>query len=250
MLLPNFSLVTLESVSSTNTYGLEHLRSGGEGGLWVRALSQSAGRGRRGRAWACESGNLFVSMTLCFDGFSKASPQLCFVAALALRRAVLALAPEMAMRIAYKWPNDLMLDGVKFSGILVEGELFADGRHGVVIGWGVNVAKAPLLEQRVVASLYDAIPNLTSDDLLEALMLQMQIVLDEWKFGQGFDFICNEWRKSAIGMGQRIQVDLDNGSFEAIMQDLDCTGQLIVLRDDGSTFLVNAGDVTIKPLLR
>src|SRR5437667_6278008 len=115
-------LVAHELLPSTNTEALALARAGERGPLWITAERQSAGRGRRGRTWISEAGNLHATLLLTDPAPPEHWPELAFVAALAIHDAVVELAPELKPQLAIKWPNDLLLDGAKFSGILIEGE--------------------------------------------------------------------------------------------------------------------------------
>src|SRR6476646_7487966 len=113
-------LVAHEVLGSTNAEALSLARQGESGPLWVVADRQTAGRGRRGRAWISEPGNLYASLLLTDPAPAERWPQLSFVAALAVYDAVIAVASAFAPRLAIKWPNDLLLDGAKFAGVLIE----------------------------------------------------------------------------------------------------------------------------------
>jgi BirA family transcriptional regulator, biotin operon repressor / biotin---[acetyl-CoA-carboxylase] ligase len=134
-------LVTHEVLGSTNTEALNRARRGERGPLWIVAGRQTAGRGRRGRAWISQPGNLFASLLLAMPASPACLPQLSLVAALAVHDAVVEIAASLASRVAIKWPNDLLLDRAKFAGILVEGE--SGGPGVVVIGIGINCASHP-----------------------------------------------------------------------------------------------------------
>src|SRR5438552_86978 len=125
-------LVAHELLTSTNTEALALARAGERGPVWVTAERQSAGRGRRGRTWTSERGNLFASLLLTDPAPAEHWPELAFVAALAVHDAVAELAAALKPRLAIKWPNDLLLAGQKFAGVLLEGE--ATGAVAVGIG--------------------------------------------------------------------------------------------------------------------
>src|SRR5947207_10376488 len=115
-------LVMHDALDSTNSEALKLAQGGERGPLWVVAARQTAGRGRRGRNWVSQPGNLYATLLLTDPAPAERWPQLSFVAALALRDAVAALAPALEARVAIKWPNDLLLDGAKVAGILIEGQ--------------------------------------------------------------------------------------------------------------------------------
>src|SRR3546814_17137925 len=110
----------LAELGSTNDWLADAARQGAPEGQWVRADRQTGGRGRRGRTWVSEPGNLYASTLIRLRGGDPPAQQLGFVAALALHRALSAWAP--AARLSLKWPNDLLMDGAKLSGILRERE--------------------------------------------------------------------------------------------------------------------------------
>src|SRR5262249_23629392 len=128
----------------TNAEALAHAAAGERGPLFIVAERQTAGRGRRGRAWASEVGNLYATLLVVDPAPPVASPQVCFVAALALHDAVLDACAGLApARLKLKWPNDLLLDQAKVAGILVEGMTLAGGEIAVAIGTGVNCVQHP-----------------------------------------------------------------------------------------------------------
>src|SRR6266566_10111148 len=114
------ALVFLDLVDSTNAQALRLARAGERGPHWIVAKEQSAGRGRRGRAWISPGGNLYATLMLTDPAPATAAPQLGFVASLALHDAAVATAPALASRLALKWPNDLLCAGRKIAGILIE----------------------------------------------------------------------------------------------------------------------------------
>lgn len=133
--------VVLDEADSTNAEALRRA-SAGAAPQWIMARRQTAGRGRRGRAWADADGNLAATLLLSDPGPAPVAAQYSFIAALALADA-LALAAGPAARLALKWPNDVLLNGGKVAGILLE-SAGGNGRIGALaIGIGVNLVAAP-----------------------------------------------------------------------------------------------------------
>src|SRR3981081_1423437 len=135
-------LLAHAEIDSTNAEALRQKRQGQHGPLWITAETQSAGRGRRGRKWISVPGNLHASLLLTNPGPVDDWPQLSFVSAVEVHDAVVEVAAEIRPMLELKWPNDLLLAGAKFAGILIEGE----GREeegAVTIGVGVNCAAHP-----------------------------------------------------------------------------------------------------------
>src|SRR6185312_299361 len=134
-------------IGSTSTEAARAATSGDVGEVWFASLRQTAGRGRRGRVWETPSGNLAASLMIVPDCDPAVTATLGFVAGVALNRALAAALPEGIVRhgidgtsrIALKWPNDVLADGRKLAGILLEAHKHPDGRRAVVIGFGVNV---------------------------------------------------------------------------------------------------------------
>ena len=116
-------LVTHDTIGSTNAEALRLARAAERGPLWIVARSQTAGRGRRGRPWVSEPGNLYASLLLTDPSPPERAAELSFVAALAVHDAVGGRIPGLARRLALKWRNDCLVEGKKFGGILIEGVL-------------------------------------------------------------------------------------------------------------------------------
>src|SRR5712691_5658318 len=127
--------ITYDTLGSTNAEALTLARAGERGPLWITAKSQSVGRGRRGSAWSSPPGNLYATLLLSEPSPPEVAPQLSFVAALALHDAVAQCAPQLGPLLKVKWPNDLLLNGKKLAGILIEGE--SEPVFAVAIGIGV-----------------------------------------------------------------------------------------------------------------
>ena len=136
-----YRLHGFDSVGSTSTEAAEAARAGDVGDVWFCALEQTAGRGRRGRPWQTIHGNLAASLLVVPDADPALAATLGFVAGVALHDALTAIAPGAG--IALKWPNDVLADGAKLSGMLLEAHKRPDGSLAVVLGIGVNVVAAP-----------------------------------------------------------------------------------------------------------
>ena len=119
---PPLSLIELESTGSTNDHAKQLARNGYPHGTVVWAHQQTAGRGRQGNSWISIPGNLFMTMILRPDKNAALSGQLSFVAAVALAETLKEWLPP-TVQIALKWPNDLLLNGKKAAGILLESEI-------------------------------------------------------------------------------------------------------------------------------
>ena len=140
-----------EELGSTSDYLLSRAAAGEAEGLAVLAHRQTAGRGRDGRAWRGEAGNLHISLLLRPGGPARGAPQWGLLAAVALHEALSAFSPA---RLTLKWPNDVMLGEAKLAGMLCESSMDAAGRiEWLVIGLGANLAHAPEVPGRATACL-------------------------------------------------------------------------------------------------
>lgn len=232
--------IALDNAGSTNAEALSRARTGERGPLWITAQSQSAGRGRRGSAWISTPGNLYATLLLSEPSPPERAPQLSFVAALALHDAVAECAPHLGPMLALKWPNDLLLGGAKFAGILIEGE--GEPAFAVAIGIGVNCAGHPTDTSFPATDLAAAGALVTPAQLFAALSASMVRRLDQWQRGEGFAGIRAAWLKRAAGLGQDIRVRLPEREFSGRFEGLDEAGRLLVLASTGLT-AVTAGEV-------
>ena len=141
---------TYDELDSTNAEARRRAEAGEGGPVWITAGRQTAGRGRRGRAWSTETGNLAAPLLTTTDVSAAEAAQLSFVAALAACDLADAWLGEGAARL--KWPNDVLVFGRKAVGILVESGSRPDGRLWLAIGIGVNLAHSPTDTERPATS--------------------------------------------------------------------------------------------------
>jgi BirA family biotin operon repressor/biotin-[acetyl-CoA-carboxylase] ligase len=231
-------LIAHDDIGSTNAEGLALARAGERGPLWLTARCQSAGRGRRGRAWVSEPGNLYASLLLTEPSPPERLPELSLVAGLAVHDAVAGRIPGLSGRVVLKWPNDLLIDRNKFAGILVEGEEAA-----VVIGIGVNCVHHPVGTEYPATDLATAGVRTTPESLFTHLSGAMLGRLAQWDRGAGFAAIRADWLARAAGLGKAIRVRSDGGELSGTFDGLDEAGRLVLRASDGSTRTVAAGDV-------
>jgi BirA family biotin operon repressor/biotin-[acetyl-CoA-carboxylase] ligase len=240
---PAYRLVALETCESTNGEAMRRADEGAEDGTLVWARQQTKGRGRRGRSWQGLPGNLYFSMVLRPDCSPQEAAQLGFVAALALGDAIGSIAPPM-IEVNFKWPNDVLLNGRKAAGILLESKIFDGELDCLVLGIGVNVAAYPQdLEPPATSLRFEgASGDLTAVRLLEAFGPHFMSRVNRW-LDDGFGPVRRGWMSHAYGLGERIGVDLAAERIEGRFKDLDESGALVVELADGGTRSIAAGDV-------
>jgi BirA family transcriptional regulator, biotin operon repressor / biotin---[acetyl-CoA-carboxylase] ligase len=233
-------LVAHEVLGSTNAEALNLARQGDRGPLWIVARRQTAGRGRRGRAWISEDGNLFASLLLTMSALPECWPQLSLVAALAVHDAVVEIAASLKPRISIKWPNDLLLDRAKFAGILVEGE---GGDGAAAIGIGINCASHPADTNYPATDLAAASILASNAMLMRSLSLKMIGRLAQWNSGEGFSTVRADWLARAAGIGEEVRLRIADRELSGLFETLDAAGGLVLRSPDGRTETITTADV-------
>ena len=235
-----------DEIDSTNEEARRLGDAGTEGPVWIVAARQTAGRGRRGRAWESPTGNFMGTLYLTPRCGPREAGELSFVAALAVHDAVASLLPPtLRPALRLKWPNDLLYDRAKLAGILLESSGVAGAEVAwVAIGMGVNLATHPEgLEYRATSLAAMGVSGVTPDDALAALDRSFEHWLAVWRGVQGFAAIREAWLKRAEGVGGPITVRLSSGAIEGTYEGLAPDGALQLRLGDGHLELVSAGDV-------
>jgi len=224
-------LVALESVGSTNDEAIRLADAGAPEGTVVWAREQSGGRGRRGRNWSSPIGNLYSSTVLRPACAAPRAAELGFVAALAVGDLVPA---DRSVRL--KWPNDVLVDGGKIAGILLESAIGQDGRvEQVVAGIGVNVTFAPQLpDMRYPGAALGG----TVEAALEGLTRALATRLAQWR-RDGFETVRREWLAKAGPLGAEVDVRLGEGLVRGRFAGLDQEGALLLETAEGPRKIVS-----------
>jgi len=235
-----YRLVALDQCASTNDEAKALARAGAPEGTLVWALAQTGGRGRRGRAWVSPPGNLYCSLVLRPAAAAATAAQLSFVAAVAVGEVVSTLVPGS---VKLKWPNDVLVEGAKVAGILLESEPRpVGGLDWLVLGIGINVRHHPPVTDYPCTDLARAgAGTVAAADVLVALAGRFENWYRRWQ-AQGFAPVRAAWLNAAFGLGGRMTVRLSDGNFEAVLVDLDADGALVAQTEQGIR-RVAAGDV-------
>jgi BirA family biotin operon repressor/biotin-[acetyl-CoA-carboxylase] ligase len=255
-LAADYRLEAHDSVGSTNALALERAAAGDQGRLWIVSKRQESGRGRRGRVWATPEGNLAATLLLVENYELKQAATLGFVAGLALADALDAVVPDRGILIAadgggqagrgdrfeLKWPNDVLSNGAKLAGILLESSLLPGNRVALAIGIGVNVVAHPEDVPYPAVSLKALGFTGGAEDLFLALSDAWAENISVWNGGAGLAAIRQRWLSRAAGLGSEVAVRVEGnvvrGVFETI--DEDCR---FVIRAGGGVVKIAAGDV-------
>lgn len=266
--------VVFDTIDSTNDEARRRAAAGEIGPLWIAARRQTAGRGRQGRVWSSEPGNLAATYLFAFCGAPAEAARLSFVAALAVADTLSALAP--GAEITLKWPNDALANRRKAAGILLENfgtprsaprrpaagrpvggraagrpgaagngpATHADRAMLLAIGIGLNLAHHPPPDGAVwpptsLAKVTGKAPGFA--DALDELATNLAHRLAQ-NGAEGFDQIRRHWLARAINLGRQIEVRLPHETLTGRFEDLDTDGALVL---QGPTGLrrIAAGDV-------
>jgi BirA family biotin operon repressor/biotin-[acetyl-CoA-carboxylase] ligase len=253
-----YRLEAFEAIGSTNAVAMARARAGDAGRLWIVSEFQSEGRGRRGSQWATAKGNLAASVFLPVRADPAVAATLGFVAGLSLDEALRRVAPGLAVAIAMdglergagaaarlrlKWPNDVLLDGGKLAGILLEAEPLVDGRLAVVAGIGVNVVEAPTGLPYPTAALASLGSSARAADVFAALSDAWAGIERIWDGGRGFPRIRDLWLDRAAGVGEEAVIRIGGEVLRGRFETIDNEGRLLIRLGDGTLRPVSAGEV-------
>ncbi len=221
--MAGYKLFSFDKIPSTQTYAHELIASGrGADCTAIVAAAQSAGRGRYRRQWVSHHGNLYVSFI--YDAATM-EPRLSYAVAVAVAETLI----EFGARPQIKWPNDILIDGAKIAGILIE---YAS--PFVIIGVGINVHSNPTVDAYHTTRL-DRFAGASPADVLGCLMRKM----DAWRVAD-FSRVRNRWMELATGLNQCVKYR----DMVAELIGIDDIGALI-LRCDGKNILVYGDEIKL-----
>lgn len=230
---------TVEETASTNADMLALAAVGEPEGSWLRAEIQTDGRGRMGRGWHSPIGNLYASTLVRLQAHDPAAATLALVAAVALHEVVIAYASADECSVTIKWPNDMLVNGAKLGGILLE-------RSGdaVVIGIGVNLGFHPVGLDRPVTSLTAlGVEAPDSHYFCEDLAKTFAHWLGRWR-GSGLAVIRQAWLEGAHPVGTALTARLGDGSsHDGLFDGLEADGALRLRLADRSLRVIHTADV-------
>lgn len=246
-----YRLAAFDHIGSTNVEAMARARDGECGPMWFVTSEQTAGRGRRQRAWIAPRGNLASSILEVIDVSPGVAATLGFAAGLALEAALQRISIEASLRAAgsdhmkfsLKWPNDVLAGQKKLAGILLEAETVADNRLAVVVGIGTNVVAAPEGTPTPATSLAALGVHIGAEELFATLSDCWAEFRGIWDLGRGFGEIRRLWLDRAAGLGKPVAVHAGGSTLEGTFDTIDETGCLIVRTFAGRRVPISAGDV-------
>ncbi|MFN0217417.1 MAG: biotin--[acetyl-CoA-carboxylase] ligase [Hyphomicrobium sp.] len=239
-------IIRLFETNSTNQDALRLALAGEVLPLWVSSDCQTGGRGRAGRTWTSEPGNLHASAAIVCQAPMAQAGELALIAGVAFVDAIAAVAPSATARL--KWPNDVLIDGAKAGGILVESTT-ARGEPGfvAVIGFGLNVVSHPSALGRAATSLAAHGISTTAEYVLSALADAFTRWLAAWDDGRAFEAtIAPAWQERDGDIGKTVTVATASGRLVGRSLGIDRRGYLVLDADDGTRQTVTHGDVALQ----
>ncbi|WP_353287129.1 biotin--[acetyl-CoA-carboxylase] ligase [Wolbachia endosymbiont (group B) of Gerris lacustris] len=278
MILEGFRIHHYKEVSSTNKEALDLIEKGISNETIIITDKQTEGRGRTGNSWISPEGNFYASLIINQETNVSKLTELTFVTALAVGNTLLSLnflnnqthcgvipvrdtgihtfssgsqcqSTGMTrdpfingLNLQYKWPNDVLVDSKKISGILLERK---SNSNWLIIGIGINVNHAPLSETTCISNYDESVSNI---DLLKELIINFNKLRKQWLF-DGFYAIREMWLKKAFKMNEQISVKLADKLYEGIFADVDKSGKLVLQQKDGSLIYFDAGELFINNIL-
>ena len=238
-------IVHLAETASTNTLAMDLAHKGAAEGTVVIAEAQTGGKGRLGRSWASPQGNLYLSVILRPAVPVHKAPLITLMGAVAVAAAV---REQVKVPAGIKWPNDILIDGKKVSGLLTEMSAEPDRIRHIVLGIGVNVNRdvrelAPDVRRTATTLAAAAGAPVDRTSFAKALLAR----LDHWyqRFLKNEAEVIEAWKELNVTLGSRVAVTGAGAKLEGLARGVDAEGRLIIKLDDGTLRQVSAGDVTI-----
>lgn len=208
--------------------------AGGDGRIWLTAGQQRDGRGRRARGWHSPQGNLHASTLLIDPAPLQMLGHLPLVAALGARAAIAAEIGDDDGLVQIKWPNDILIDGAKCCGILLESRSVADGHMAVIAGFGINIVAHPPDTPYPATHLRQWAKQSASTSMFQHLAESFAAMFQLWRGGANLTEIRAQWLAHARGLGKPLRVNTHDDSIDGVFEQMDEDGQLVLRLPDGT----------------
>ena len=246
----DYNLLIFDRIDSTNDEALRLAKSGVNGNFVIIARAQTNGRGTKGKPWESIIGNLHTSILLQPHVSINRTKELSFLTAIVLRETILEFidklkAPKADIKL--KWPNDVLIEGKKVSGILLE-SINIQGINYVIIGIGVNTHFVPNTPSISATSLLsEGIILKSPDSFLNTFMDKFQLHYSKWqKADSFFDSIRSRWLECAYNLNKSITVDNGIEKISGIFKGIDNQGAICVELANGELCSFSSGQVTYR----
>ena len=234
-----------DEIDSTVLEARRRVERGDYGPVWLVARRQSAGRGRRGRAWVSLPGNLLATALFPTSSPVAEIALFAFATGLAIADALEALGVS---QVGLKWPNDVMIGDAKCAGVLIDSGAIPQGQAWVALSLGVNVAAAPKALDYATASVREALAADAQPPSALELLATVRARLDVWAnrlADEGFAPLRAAWLARAYGLGREASVMQGGAELRGRLVGLSSRGELELDTGDGRR-LIAAGDVFLS----
>ena len=233
-------LLFFQEVGSTMDEAKLRAERGTEEGTVVVAETQTASRGRQGRAWVSRSGNLYLSVVLYPS--LQTLPYLNSLCGVAVVRAITNIS---GLKPRIKWPNDILLDGKKVAGVLLESAIAGDEVRHSIVGIGINVAlEADEIDEiagDAISLNHASAGDIPRDELLREILQQLDGLYIQLNHG---NTPVEEWEELLDTLGQRVRVSWQGEEYVGFADGIDAQGSLLLRQDDSQVRTLAAGDAT------
>ncbi len=232
-----------DEIDSTILEARRRAERGDVSPVWLIAKRQTAGRGRRGRAWTSNSGNLMATLSFTTDQPPPQIALLGFATGVALAETIDAIIGAGSAQL--KWPNDVFINGAKASGIMLDSGAISPGQTWVALAFGVNLADAPANIDQKTICIRDLLPPDAPAPEPLAFLAALRPKLEGWSariVSEGFEPLRRAWLQRAYGIGQEARVVQGDQTLEGRIAGLSPRGELELDTPTGRR-LIAAGDV-------
>jgi BirA family biotin operon repressor/biotin-[acetyl-CoA-carboxylase] ligase len=238
-----YNLIYFEEIDSTNSEALRIASSGTSGDSIILASNQTGGRGSKGRYWTSIPGNLHASILLESKVSLKKNSQLSFVIANAVFEAIsyLAKLQNIKLDMKMKWPNDVLINEQKVAGILLE-SISIKEKNYVVIGFGINLMHAPVLDNKTTCLTDLGIKINSTDEFLNVLMGKFEKLYQQWKLDNNFIKTRKNWLRRAYNLNKVITIDDGARRISGVFKEIDLDGAMRLQLASGQYCNIVAGE--------
>jgi len=235
-------VIAYPSLTSTNDIAKREARKGAREGTVVLAEEQTAGRGRLKRAWLSPRGSIALSIIL--HPTPAQLPSLIMLASLAVARCIEKVG---GLETQIKWPNDVLINGKKVCGILIESDVRGSAVDYAVIGIGLNVnllpADFPEIAATATSLSHELGRELSRREMIRCLLVEVENLYLALPEG---DSVFREWRDRLVTLGKKVKVSSGKTIYKGIAESVASDGSLFLRQPDGSLIKIVAGDVSLR----
>jgi BirA family biotin operon repressor/biotin-[acetyl-CoA-carboxylase] ligase len=235
-------VICYSSLTSTNDAAKRRAKAGAKEGTVIVAEEQTAGKGRIKRRWLSPRGSIALSIIL----YPKLSylPRLIMVASLAVASSIERVTN---LKAQIKWPNDVLINGKKICGILIESDVRGSRVDYAVIGIGLNVninlADFPEIAPTATSLSHELGRNVSRREMVRSLLAEAERLYLALPEGEA---VFRQWRDRLVTLGQKVQVSSGEATYKGVAESVASDGSLLLRLPDGNLLKIVAGDVTLR----